>query len=157
MLVADQLFVPALVGVVFDEVDPQLGAAGEIAHEALQLLAAEVATVRAAHVGEGGCLRGPHHCATFSITSTRLGLASRATIGAVSRARARSAVRASNVQSSLLLCSPACLCPSGCAPECAPPSMSRTPLAGSTTGRSDPYSSCSAPTARAIVSTARAP
>ena len=40
VLVAEQLLIDALVGVVLDQIDPQLGTGGEVAHEALQLLAA---------------------------------------------------------------------------------------------------------------------
>src|SRR4051794_38555088 len=76
MRVAEQLFVDALVGVVADALDPQLGAVGERAHERLELVRRQVARTRSRErreravaarepaIGRGGERARRAHCAS---------------------------------------------------------------------------------------------
>ena len=55
VLVAEQLLVGALAGVVTDVLDPQLGSLGQLGDERLELRAVEVAPARARHVAQPSC------------------------------------------------------------------------------------------------------
>lgn len=135
VLVAEQLLVDALRGVVLDQMDPQLGPIGQLADERLELWAGEIASTRTGHTGHAahvdgrrqreagradGAWRGGAHLAT----SRRAGLSAR------------------RVQSTI-------------GPQSSPPGIPSSP--GSTTGRSDPYSSCSGPTSSSSIPTAAGP
>ena len=136
VIVAEQLLVQALGAVVLDQVDPQLRPVGELAHERLQLAAREIAPARARDASE------------LADVVHRGGDARRALDGAQQRGAAHPATaicaapNARRVHSTI-------------GSQSSPSGMPSSP--GSTTGRSDPYSSCWGPTSSSSTRTVAGP